>query len=186
MKTLPEFDQFLQSTVLKTKFGMDGWNLKIRDISIACGSSTFVYVYDHPSRWTWMAAIPREVFSKIAGIGEALSPVESELARGGLMAAAAVLESSDTSKTVEAERWLGISLALYAGGTRTYRSADRFVSGGHFCVILYRSPSKRSITTIRPFAVPAQRSEPLNVHQLLGNVECVLEHDRQRNPQWLS
>lgn len=47
MKTLPEFDQFLQSTVLKTQFGMSGWNLEIRDTSIACQPQTFVYLYDY-------------------------------------------------------------------------------------------------------------------------------------------
>jgi hypothetical protein len=186
MKTIAEFDLFLRSTVLKSKFEFAGWDVAFQDASSACTPQTFIYVYDHLSGWTWLAGINRQSFQDMATIGESLSPTEADLARGALLGTVAAMKTGDQSKMNEAERCLGYSVALYAGGTATFHAAHRFSGGGHFCVVLYRSKRDPTIANLRPFAIPSGDGEALKADEFKAFVHRVVERDRLLNPQWLA
>jgi len=186
MKTLEEFALFLRSTVLKSKFELAGWDVAIQDASIAATPKTYVYVYDHLSGWTWLAGINRQSFQDMASIGESLSPAEADMARGALLGAVRAMETGDKTKINEAECCLGYSAALYAGGTATFRAANRFSDGGHFCVVLYRSKLDSSVANLRPFAIPAGDGEALTADAFQSFTRRVVERDRLLNPQWIA
>lgn len=186
MKTLDEFDRFLRSTVLRTTFDLGGWNLTIQDPSIAFEPQTYVYVHDHLSGWTWMAGIDRRAFPHIASIGENLNASDTGMVRGALLGAASIVESGNESKTPDTERCLAYSVALYAGGTKTFQAANRFSDGGHFCVVLYRSSNDKAIANLRPCAFPPSDGGALSADVFKAHMRRVVAHDRQNNPQWIA
>ncbi len=185
MKTLTEFDQFLQTTVIQGQSDALGWDCNVRDVGIAAGPKTHVYVFDYLSGWIWMAAIHRAAFGEFAARGATLSPEDATVVRGAIVASALALQSGGSANIEKTERRLCYSVNLYAGKTKTYQTADRFVSGGHFCVILYRSKTDNSITEIRPFAIPSRDNEALDSGVFQSYLSSVLKHDRKNNPQWM-
>ena len=185
MKTLADFDQFLQTSVIQGQHQTIGWDCKVQDTTIAAGPKTHLYVYDYRSGWTWMAGVQRAMFGEFAACGQKLSPEDAAMARGAIVSTSAALRAGDPSKTLDAERCLGCAISLYAGQTKTYQMADRFIAGGHFCIILYRSKRDPSITEIRPFAAPVGDGQAMDASVFKALINRVIEHDKERNPQWI-
>lgn len=83
------------------------------------------------------------------------------------------------------EQQLGGLLALYAGTTKTWELAQRFVRGGHFIVLNYRKAGDQD-GLLRPFAMADSTASIIPADELQETIANVISADRQRHPEWFA
>lgn len=153
----------------------------------------FVYAYDTLCGWTWRLTMKRDAFYEFSLFSHEhpdWAPVirnecASFLARAATQRSQRMQSFDVPPEDALPQDWqeqLAIRLALYAGSTRTWELADRFLRGGHFVVLHYRQAGQ-SDTTLRPFsALPTEAAfAPEDFQDVL---RFVMTTDRQKHPEW--
>lgn len=162
-----------------------GWNQDTFEHALT-GPVVWGYVFDMPTKWTWLCSIDREGFAALSQESHA-DPGRAEAVRGGLAFLTARVADGSPPPPAEGLDWeqqLGAFLALYAGTTKTWELADRFESGGHFVVLNYRKPGDQG-GSLRPFAMRPSASV-LNAAELQQTIKNVIASDRSKHPEWFS
>lgn len=185
MKTLQDFDNMLETLGIGASLEHKGWDSAVLNLNAAKGDQVFLYIHDIPTRWTWMVSVAREGFHAAAKIGGKLSPEKTIELRHSLSSIALDLAAKNAvAGTSEEEMLLGNAMCLYAGGTQTFKAAEGFKDGGHFCVILYRKDRNAEKITLRPFAMPGSTDKPIPANVFVDAVLQVTEIDMARHPEW--
>jgi hypothetical protein len=164
---------------IKSVMSASGWNAEILDQKAASEDSIYFYVTSHPTNWTWMCSIPKEMFFKLIGQTANLSVSDA----AGFLGATIDKGSSGTvgaNEKEEFENSLGIALSAYFSKTGTYRQTADTKNGSHFFVIMYSKSMN-----IRPFAVGGESRFPLTVDKVTDYVGRVIASDSIAHPEWV-
>ena len=163
-----------------------GWEQRLHEPEIASGPLVWCYMYDFPTKWTWLCAVNREMFVKMSEESHN-DKGNVEAVRAGVGVVSSMAADGNPPAPVEGLNWeqqLGALLSLYAGTTQVWDVASRFVSGGHFVVLNYRKAGERE-SLLRPFALPPSDSV-LTAQQLQQTIDWVLSNDQSRHPEWFA
>lgn len=174
-----------KKVISKMVLAASGWNQE-RFVHSLTGPVVWGYVYDFPTKWTWLCSIDRDGFVALSKESHG-DPARTESVRGGLAFITALVADGSPPPPAEGLDWeqqLGAFLALYAGTTQTWELAGRFESGGHFVVLNYRKPGARG-GKLRPFAMRPSASV-LTATELQQTIESVIAADRSKHPEWFA
>lgn len=177
------FSQILKTRVHLTAMtlGASGWQAGQVNPALLAGPLVRLYVWDRPSNWTWMCAVPKASFDDLAQ--KALQRKDMwEAIRGGV--AYLIQQTADKSPSADWEQQLGQMLTAYAGTTQTLEAARGLPSGGHFIVCNYRKAGEAD-GKLRPFVLSDSSPEPLSVPAFHQAIKTVLALDQERHPEWL-
>lgn len=162
-----------------------GWHQSMHDVETATGPRVALYVYDLATQWVWLCTLNRAEFVRMSQAGHD-TPADVDPVRASLSDVICDVAEERMPAPVDGACWeqqLGALLALYAGSTRTWELADKFVQGGHFIVLHYRRPGQRQ-GLLRPLALRPGENAVLPVPLLQGTIDQVLALDRDRHPEW--
>lgn len=166
--------------------GAAGWDMHRYDAVAASGPQVFLYVFDKPTGFIWMASVSREEFSKASTQAskdnDLVQPSRDSLVH--VLFHAASCKPPAPIDGCDWEHQLGMLLAIYAGTTRTWEQADRFRAGGHFIVLNYRNSGTDENSKLRPFAVANTNNTALSAEDLQGYIKQVMGMDMGRHPEW--
>lgn len=184
MKKLLE--QTLKTRAILTTMTLtaSGWSADIKDEQALAGPMIRLYVWDRPSEWCWMCAVPRDAFLLVARASQA-APANWELYRAAVAIHLFEAARGSAAATFGAdwEHQLAAALSAYAGTTQTWKAADELAEGGHFIVCNYRATLLERDGRLRPFVAPGGDSA-LPADGLLEVIEQVVAIDQKRHPEW--
>lgn len=168
----------------KMELNAAGWDANIVDEKLASEPAVMVYVYDLPTKWSWMASVPLDVFSQLSQRGYSekaiVKPVREHLSL--VMSRVADKTPPEPIDGLSWEGQLAALMCLYAGSTQSWQLAKGLGTGGHFIVLNYR---RRGVAEglLRPFAIgPEKRVLP--AAEFEAAVDHVIMGDRMRHPDW--
>lgn len=165
-----------------------GWDATLRDAKAAAmDHQVYVYLWDRPSEFLWLAAIPRSLFVTVALKGSSLSEQEQATIRNGLAVSLNKLVESGNSLSLDDDEELGLLCAMYAGSTKAYALAEDFPDGGHFLILHYRSDAFSSDGRLRPAAIQHKGElpcTPLPPESINEMVHSICQKDWRRHPEW--
>jgi hypothetical protein len=186
-------DMEKESSLWKTKqllskmvLAASGWEQGSHEAETASGPMVWCYMYDLPTKWTWLCAINREMFVKMSEASHN-DQANVQSVRAGVAVVSSMVADGAPPSPLEGLDWeqqLGGLLSLYAGTTQIWEVAQRFVPGGHFIVLNYRKAGKRE-GLLRPFAMAPSESV-LPAAELQHTIAQVLANDRARHPEWFA
>lgn len=163
------------------QLGASGWTAHQVNPEELRGPQVFLYVWDRPTQWAWMCAVPLEVFEKVTADVRGLQ-AEWDGIRGHL---ARLINSASAGEPLEVatETELGILLSAYAGTTQVLGVArETGMRELHFVVLNYRANNLRD-GKLRPFVLPSERAI-LPGHEFYSRVQEVVSLDSKRHPEW--
>lgn len=186
MKTLTDFDKYLSEITLEATLGESGWDTAVHSVATATGPITYLYLYDEPTKWCWLAGVARQDWLRVTGEGARLRFDEMDAVRGSLAVQISKFADSKpgTARTLDDEKRIIGWAMLYAGSTQTLAMSGA-ENLGHFMVILYRKPGANQ-GNLRPFAGGLTDGEPMESGQFLALTHEVMARDRRAHPSWIA
>lgn len=176
-----------QTVLTNLKQGAAGWKTGKVIPEHLGGPLMCLYIYDRPTDWAWMCAVPLDSFHQAARLSQA-SPALWEALRGGLAHIVANVANGTPVPPQQGHDWeeqLAIFLAAYAGTTHVIQRAAGFPVGGHFIVLNYRASRDELEGLLRPVAAPGPTREPLPSVEFMARLQQVMDIDRINHPEWL-
>lgn len=165
--------------------GAAGWEIRQFDAEASSGPQVFLYVFDKPTGFTWMGAIPRDEFVRISTLSSR-EPNKIDAVRNGLTGLLYHAAATDASMPDCGHEWelqLATLMSAYAGTTKTWVEASRMLDGGHFVVLNYRISAASENSMLRPFVL-RDTGSVLSVERLQECIQKVLERDLDVHPEW--
>lgn len=181
LKDFGETKKHITSAVL----GAAGWEMRQFD-ALSSGPQVFLYIFDKPTGFTWMGAIPRDEFIRIS-LRSARTPNKVNAVRNGLSAviydvAPKVVADGDGGDDWELQ--MATLIAAYAGTTKIWAMNNHMAGGGHFIVVNYRESAASEDSMLRPFAIPGSPNSALPIGRLQESIEQVVLIDHEMHPEW--
>jgi len=165
-----------------------GWKVGQTNIELLNEPAVFIYMYDLPTKFIWMANIPLDEFVQISS-QSGVDSSENEMVINALYALLSEVANGVPPAPIDGLDWenmLALLLSAYAGTTKIWRMADQMRKGGHFVVINYRSTAQDKGSLLRPFALTDTDNKPLSATDFEQYVARVIEMDKERHPEWFN
>lgn len=175
-----------KSHIQTAVIGAAGWQAHIVDPETAAGPQNFLYMFDLPTKFAWMASMSRKLFLQVSN-NAGSNQCKLQDVRDGLQAVIVEMSTGKTLPPIEAlsgDQQAGLALAAYAGTTNTWEQADRMANGGHFIVLNYRRSINETNGLLRPVHLADTGNSILPARDFFSIIGRVIETDQVNHPEW--
>lgn len=165
--------------------GAAGWDMRQFDNEVAAGPAVFVYYFDKPTGFIWMAQMDRKLFVEVSTRTSRDMKLKRPLS-DALYCLTYEVTAGKPPAPVDGLNWeemLSILLAAYAGTTGAWKQGNGMREGGHFIVLNYRNSATAKDSLLRPFAL-TNTGAVLPADGLQGYIQQVMQMDRVKHPEW--
>lgn len=165
-----------------------GWKVGLIDPASVVQEMTYCYIFDNPTGWIWMCAIPRDIFVDLCSKENTSPNSDNSIVQSlsYLIARCADGKKNPDVDGIDWERQLGFLTNAYARMTQCWGLANKNKAENHFAVINYRKP-RASNGTLRPFMVSSAASPGVIQYDMFREmVGGIIARDRQHHPDWVA